>query len=209
MSAMATQTRERMIEATARLLHQRGYYGTSLNDILEASGAPRGSLYFHFPGGKDQLVLEATRRAVEQTTHEVAAILDSAESPARGVRAVVELTGQIMDESDYTFGCPVAPLILDSPADHPELAELCRRAFEEWVGMMQTTFVKAGIDEDRANSLALLVESSIEGLLLMARAYRNSKPMNAVATELERIVAEATPSSDTRAKAAAQPSAAQ
>ena len=55
---MATDTRTRMIEATALLLRRRGYHGTSLNDILSASGAPRGSLYFHFPGGKDQLVIE-------------------------------------------------------------------------------------------------------------------------------------------------------
>ncbi|TGW02048.1 TetR/AcrR family transcriptional regulator, partial [Mesorhizobium sp. M2D.F.Ca.ET.145.01.1.1] len=61
---MATDTRTRMIEATALLLRRRGYHGTSLNDILTASGAPRGSLYFHFPGGKDQLVIEVTRASV-------------------------------------------------------------------------------------------------------------------------------------------------
>lgn len=205
---MATQTRERMIEATARLLQQRGYYGTSLNDILEASGAPRGSLYFHFPGGKDQLVLEATRQAVEQTTHEVAAILDSAESPAQGVRAVVELTGRIMDDTDFTFGCPVAPLILDSPAEHPELAELCRQALEEWVGLLRDAFLTAGVDAERAHGLALLVESSIEGLLLMSRAYRESAPLDIVAAELERIVAAATPP-PAKADASQRPSAAQ
>ena len=58
---MATDTRTRMIEATALLIRQRGYHGTSLNDILSASGAPRGSLYFPFQGGKDQLVVEVTR----------------------------------------------------------------------------------------------------------------------------------------------------
>ena len=65
---MANDTRIRMIEATALLLRQRGYHGTSLNDILNASGAPRGSLYFHFPGGKDQLVIEVTRDSVEKVT---------------------------------------------------------------------------------------------------------------------------------------------
>ena len=65
---MAKDTSARMIEATARMLQHRGYHGTALSDILEASGAPRGSLYFHFPGGKDQLAIEATRAAVEETT---------------------------------------------------------------------------------------------------------------------------------------------
>jgi len=62
---MASETRTRMIETTARLLQHRGYHGTALSDILAASAAPRGSLYFHFPGGKDQLVIEATRAAAE------------------------------------------------------------------------------------------------------------------------------------------------
>ena len=63
---MAKDTSARMIEATARMLQHRGYHGTALSDILEASGAPRGSLYFHFPGGKDQLAIEATRAAVDR-----------------------------------------------------------------------------------------------------------------------------------------------
>lgn len=193
MNAMATQTRERIIEATAGLLQRRGYHGTSLNDILKASGAPRGSLYFHFPGGKDQLVLEATRRSIDQATQEIAAILDSSETPAQGVRTIIEVTGQLMDDSDFAFGCPIAPLILDSPAEHPELVELCRTTFEEWVALIRSHFVKAGIDENRAHDLALLVETAIEGLLLMTRALRTSEPHDRVAAELERIIAAATP----------------
>ena len=77
-----------MVEATARLLQLRGYYGTSLNDILEASGAPRGSLYFHFPGGKDQLVLEATRKTVDEVTE----LLVEAEQPRCTVAAHFDAT---------------------------------------------------------------------------------------------------------------------
>ena len=79
---MAQDTRTRMLEKTATLLQHRGYYGTSLSDILEASAAPRGSLYFHFPGGKDQLVLEATRAAAEAATTELDHLLQTAETPA-------------------------------------------------------------------------------------------------------------------------------
>ena len=141
---MAKDTRARMLDTTARLLQHRGYYGTSLNDILEASGAPRGSLYFHFPGGKDQLVLEATRAAVEEATQALRGTLATATTPGQGVRAFVEAAARIMRDTDYTFGCPVAPVILDATDGFPELAELCRRAFEEWVGLMESSFVAAG-----------------------------------------------------------------
>ena len=192
---MARDTRTRMLEATARLLQHRGYHGTSLSSILEASGAPRGSLYFHFPGGKDQLVVEATRIAVDETTRELREIFEATDNPARGVRAFVEAAARIMRETDYTFGCPVAPVILDATSDLAELAELCRQAFEEWVGLMQQSFVEAGIPKRRAYAVALLVESSVEGLLMIARAYRDVGPVLAVAAELEAAVEAALPAS--------------
>jgi TetR/AcrR family transcriptional regulator, lmrAB and yxaGH operons repressor len=186
-------TRARMLETTARLLQHRGYYGTSLSDILEESVAPRGSLYFHFPGGKDELVIEATRAAVEETTEWLRDTLSGARNPAQGVRAYLEAVAALLSQTDYTFGCPVAPVILDAHADLAELADLCRQAFEEWVGLLRDSFAEAGIPERRAHALALLISSSVEGLLLIARAYRDISPLMTVAAELEGIVEAALP----------------
>lgn len=190
---MAKDTRTRMVETTARLLQHRGYHGTSLADILAESGAPRGSLYFHFPGGKDELAIEATRVAVEQATSELRETLEYSPDPAKAVRAFVEGAAGLMRQTDYTFGCPVAPVILDATAGVKELEELCRQAFKQWVGMLCNAFAEAGIPESRAHALALLVESSLEGLLLIARAYRDCAPLMIVAAELEAVVAAAMP----------------
>jgi TetR/AcrR family transcriptional regulator, lmrAB and yxaGH operons repressor len=190
---MAKDTRSRMLETTARLLQHRGYHGTSLNDILVESGAPRGSLYFHFPGGKDQLVLEATRATVDATTNALKEALHGAETPARGIRSFFEAAAAEMTEADYTFGCPVAPVILDAAGGSEELAELCRKAFEEWIGLVGQALLSAGVQPERARSLALLVEASIEGLLLIARAYRDCTSIFLVAAELERLIESATP----------------
>jgi AcrR family transcriptional regulator len=190
---MARDTRARMLETTARLLQHRGYHGTVLSEILEEAGAPRGSLYFHFPGGKDQLVIEATRAAVAEGTRQLRETLANAKSPERGVRAFLEATARILRETDYTYGCPVAPVILDATGGLPELAEICRRAFEEWIGLLQGSFVEAGIPKRRALALALLVESSLEGLLLIGRAYRDAGPVMKVAAELETVVKAALP----------------
>jgi TetR/AcrR family transcriptional repressor of lmrAB and yxaGH operons len=204
---MAKDTRARMLETTARLLQHRGYHGTALSDILAESSAPRGSLYFHFPGGKDQIVIEATAAAVAKATAVMRETFANAKNPAEGVRAYLELAAKVMPETDYTFGCPVAPVILDANAGLTELAELCRRAFEEWVDLLQTSFVKAGVPSRRASALALLVISSIEGAMLLARAYRNSGPLMTAAAELEMIVAEALPRghSNGSGKAGARP----
>jgi TetR/AcrR family transcriptional regulator, lmrAB and yxaGH operons repressor len=191
---MGSNTRKRMLEATATLVQQRGYHGTSLNDVLEASRAPRGSLYFHFPGGKDQLVIEAVRTAVDEVTRELRDTLAAAKDPAAGVRAFLEGTAQLLEESDYAFGCPVAGVVLDATPTGRALAELCRDALDEWMALLRDAFVAAGVAEARASGLALLVESVVEGVLLIARARRDADAVRAVAVELETTVAAALPS---------------
>jgi TetR/AcrR family transcriptional repressor of lmrAB and yxaGH operons len=185
---MANDTRTRMLEATALLLRQRGYHGTSLNDILSASGAPRGSLYFHFPGGKDQLVVEVTRDSVEKVTQWLGEALAAERNPAVAVHHIYQSIARMLEDNQFTLGCPVAPVVLDSPADMPELAELCRSAFAQWIGLLQAAFVGAGVPERRAYALALLVESSLEGLMVIARATRDRAPVLAVADEVAPLI---------------------
>jgi len=185
---MATDTRSRMLEATARLLRQRGYHGTSLNDILAASAAPRGSLYFHFPGGKDQLVIEVTRASVERITESLREKLSAEKRPALAVRRILEAIAAMLEETDFALGCPVAPVVLDATTDVPELVDLCRHAFEQWIGLLRATFADAGIPDERAHALAVLVESSFEGLLVIARACRDTAPIVAASRELEMLL---------------------
>ena len=190
---MAADTRTRMLDTTAKLLQQRGYHGTSLNDILGESGAPRGSLYFHFPGGKDQLVIEASRAAVDKVTKHRRDVLAAAATPAAAVRAFADGIVLLLEETDYQLGCPIAPIVLDGTSEVTDLSELCRQTFEEWIGLLRDAFAKAGIAKQRAEALALLTQSSFEGALLIARAYRDSSPVLTVAGEVEAMVAAATP----------------
>ncbi|TPN54407.1 TetR/AcrR family transcriptional regulator [Mesorhizobium sp. B1-1-9] len=185
---MANDTRARILETTGLLLRQRGYHGTSLNDILSASGAPRGSLYFHFPGGKDQLVIEVTRDSVADVTERLGAALATERDPAVAVHHIYESVGHMLEENEFSLGCPIAPVVLDSPSDVPELAELCRSAFEQWIGLLRDAFVRAGVPERRAHALALLVESSLEGLMVIARATRDRAPLQAVADEVAALI---------------------
>ncbi|RWD89402.1 TetR/AcrR family transcriptional regulator [Mesorhizobium sp.] len=185
---MATDTRTRMIEATALLIRRRGYHGTSLNDILSASGAPRGSLYFHFPGGKDQLVIEVTRDSVAKVTERLAADLAAEGDPAVAVRRIYQSVARMLEENEFSLGCPVAPVVLDAPNDVPDLVEICRSAFEQWIGLLRQAFVRAGVAERRAQALALLVESSLEGLMVIARATRDRSALAVVADEVVALV---------------------
>ncbi|BCG89131.1 TetR family transcriptional regulator [Mesorhizobium sp. 113-3-9] len=185
---MANDTRTRILDTTALLLRKRGYHGTSLNDILSASGAPRGSLYFHFPGGKDQLVIEVTRDSVAKVTERLGEALAAERDPAVAVHHIYQSVARMLEDNQFSLGCPIAPVVLDSPTDVPELADLCRSAFEQWIGLLREAFVRAGVPERRAHALALLVESSLEGLMVIARATRDRAPLHAVADEVAALI---------------------
>jgi TetR/AcrR family transcriptional repressor of lmrAB and yxaGH operons len=184
---MALDTRERMIETTAGLVHRRGFHGTSLNEILLESGAPRGSLYYHFPGGKEELVLEAARQGVAIVTQLLKEVLTGSPDPAEGVRAFVEAAAHELRDSGYVFGCPVAPIVLDSP-ESSALAEICREALEEWQQVLVEGLGSGGIERARAESLATMIVCGLEGGLILARARRDIAPLDAVAEELASMV---------------------
>jgi TetR/AcrR family transcriptional regulator, lmrAB and yxaGH operons repressor len=180
-------TREHMIETTAGLVHRLGFHGTSLNEVLTESGAPRGSLYYHFPGGKEQLVLETTRRGVATVTQLLKESLTGSSDPADGVHAFVDAAAHVLRDSGYVFGCPVAPIVLDSP-ESPALAEVCQEAFEEWQQVLVEGLGSAGIERGRTESLATTIVCALEGGLILARARRDTAPLDAVAEELASMV---------------------
>ncbi len=186
---MVKDTRTRMIDATATLIQARGYRGTSLSDVLAASGAPRGSLYFHFPGGKEDLVLEAVRAGVEIATEELRVALDTAEHPADGVRAFFRAAAREMVASDFRFGCPVAPVVLDEPELDTELDALCRDAFAEWAEAYRNAMRKRGVDAQRARRTARTVLAALEGALLLARSERDTAPLDEIGEEMADLVA--------------------
>lgn len=191
-STPPTPTRERMLDATAALLHRHGFHGASLNRILAESGAPRGSLYHHFPGGKEQLVLEATRRGVEQVTRALEEIMTTGD-PVASVRAFITAAAEELRLSGYVFGCPIAPIVLDLSGKPSPLAEVCREAVADWQRILREGLAAAGVATDRAASLAVTVVAAVEGALILARAERDTAPLDNIAQELAALIESALP----------------
>src|ERR1700729_373132 len=103
---LAGETKQRMIELTAVLLARKGLQRTSFSEVLEASGAPRGSLYHHFPGGKDELVLLALEAA---GGFALAKLDQAAGRPAVEVaRSFVEIWRAMLERTDFGAGCAIA-----------------------------------------------------------------------------------------------------
>lgn len=185
---MANTTRTRMLDTAEELLQDRGYHGLALAELLERSNAPRGSLYFHFPDGKDQLVAAATRDGVDRVTESLRDNLAGGRSPGRAIRTLLETSATALAESNFRFGSPTSPLVLDGLDAGSEILSVTRAAYETWIGLFEAALVAAGVPARRAHPLALLVEASFEGLLIISRAQRDTAPLLTGARELEAII---------------------
>src|ERR1700751_6171594 len=108
-----TDSRSRMLQAAPDLFRQRCYHGTAFSDVIGASGAPRGSTYFHFPGGKQQLAREAIALAGDEIEKLVAQAADRADGPGSLVRALGDMVAAPLESSDYRSGCASATMVLE------------------------------------------------------------------------------------------------
>jgi len=186
------QTKQRMIGVTAELLRKKGYFATGLNEIIAHSKAPKGSLYFHFPGGKDELATLALRHIGDAwRDHMVGALAGVAPDPARDITLVCGLLAAELERSGFANGCPLATVTLETAADHEALRALSAEHFHGLEDMIAARLTAGGLAAGKAATLATLVLSSLEGALILARAYHDTAPLHRVAAALGQAVAAA------------------
>ena len=181
-----SDVRARMVQAAATLIGARGVSGTSFTDVIEASGAPRGSIYHYFVDGKRQLVAEA----IELTSEQVQAHQRGcdATTPSGVIEHFVDLWRQIVTSSGAHAGCPLAALASDPYADEPLLAAAVERGFEAWTALLTDQLGSAGMSGSDAVAVATTTVAAMEGALILCRARGNVAPLDAIATQLHQLV---------------------
>jgi TetR/AcrR family transcriptional repressor of lmrAB and yxaGH operons len=177
-------SRDAFIDATGRLLRRQGYAGTGLNEIVARSGAPKGSLYFHFPGGKEELAVAAMERAGEQLRDAIAAILSASDELGEALGGLVDALAAGLERSGYRDGCPIATVALETAGESDGMRMSAAAAFDSWLQPLEERLRRAGLAAPAARRRALLVLSAIEGALILARATRDLAPLEAVREEL-------------------------
>jgi TetR/AcrR family transcriptional repressor of lmrAB and yxaGH operons len=180
----AKPSRQAFIGATAELLQRQGFNATGLNEIVARSGAPKGSLYFHFPGGKEELAVAAMAQAGENLRQAIEAILTSSEDLAETLGRLVDTLAAGLQRSGYELGCPIATVALEAAASSEAVRTTADAAFGSWLDVLQRRLLEAGLNAADAERRALLVLAALEGALILARARRDTGPLAAVRDEL-------------------------
>ena len=188
-------TRDRLVHATAELLLRQGYAGTGLKAVTDAGHAPIGSLYHHFPGGKEELVAEALRVAGAGYAAIVGAVLADAPDLATGIRQSFPSAAAMLEATGYADACPVATVALEVASSNDHLRQVTHEVFESWVAWLTGSLVGEGLGEPRARELALLYVGALEGGFLLCRAARSPEAMlaigRAVADQVDAAIAAA------------------
>ena len=173
----AADSKEKTLAAAVRLFRQQGFHGTALQDILSAGGAPRGSLYFHFPGGKEEIGEAALRLAGETVRARIALAAQASASAEMFLTRLARGMAADLESSGFNDGCPIATTALETSAQSEPLCDATRAAFQSWEREIARALERFGISSDNAEGMATVVLSQLEGALLLARTYQDPKPL--------------------------------
>lgn len=177
---MASDVRNRMIEGAMVLLANRGLQATSLSEVLAATGAPRGSLYHHFPEGKDQLVAAA----IDLAGGVLIDFMDrcAGSSAEAVVQHFLVIWRTVLTRSECESGCAV--LAVTVATDSTELLAHATAVFRAWRERLVYLLKLGGLPADSARRFALVLIASTEGAVVLSRADQSLEPFEAVAQQL-------------------------
>lgn len=188
MAKRSQSSRERFVTMAAKLFSRHGYAAVGLNRIIDKSGAPKGSLYHHFPEGKEQLAAEAVAWAAEQFAITLQDEIAEAPSAAVAIRRAAERVAGWLEKSAFRDGSPLTIVAVETGPFSPQLREACQRGYAQWGAILAQALRVEGRSDTRAEDRALLVLAALEGAMILCRAQHSAEPLRRIGAQLEEIL---------------------
>jgi len=177
---MVKNSKEQMIEGAIKLLATKGLQATSFSEVLALTGAPRGSIYHHFPNGKNELIAAALDLTSQRTLQRIEA--KRGESARAITEFFLELWRKLLVHSQFQAGCSVLAVAIATDSD--ELRQKAAAIFDAWQKKLTELYIAAGVDPEIAADFSLELISASEGAVVLARAQKSLAPFEAVAKRL-------------------------
>jgi AcrR family transcriptional regulator len=171
--------RDRIVRSAVELVRERGVHGVGLRQIVAHADGPRGSLQRYFPGGKRQLITEALNLAAAEVLDDTESGLIEAADLAGAIDAIFAPWRQVLVDSNFTLGCPVAATVVDASGDDQLLQE-ARALLAQMQDSVRDTLVRFGVPKSTADDDASVLLASLEGALILSRANQSTQPLDTV-----------------------------
>ena len=188
----AERTRQFIIEKTAPVFNQKGYAGTSMSDLTEATGLTKGAIYGNFEN-KDQVALAAFEYNMELVYRGIRMVLETRSTPLEKLQAFPDFYRSSYPREIFKSGCPIANTAPEADDTHPSLRKAVNEAIEKWDSGIQK-LVKRGIEageiKDSVNpaSVASLMMSLIEGGILLSKSTGNSRYLKRALDQTDQLL---------------------
>ena len=169
-------TRDRILEAAAELYRRQGMPATGIKQISAAAEAPYGSIYHHFPGGKEAISVEVIRREGLRYGAFVGAQLETTD-PLTGIPTLFENAGKLLESQDYSEACSIETIALEVASTKERLRLESAEVFESWLTGLATWFGQLEITEPERRRLALITLTALEGAFVLCRTLRSIEPI--------------------------------
>lgn len=180
-----SDARSRILLTMARLIEKQGYHATGLNEIIRESDTPKGSLYYYFPGGKEQIGAEAILEAGKIISGRLRSELERKEQPAEAVHNFLMHMAENVEASQFGAGSPLTTATIETAVTCEAINQACREALDMIQTAFKEKFSAGGFSEIQAAELALYVTTVVEGGILMSRTYHHAEPLRLAAKHLK------------------------
>ncbi|MGX1433693.1 TetR/AcrR family transcriptional regulator, lmrAB and yxaGH operons repressor [Cytobacillus horneckiae] len=188
MMSSKNDSRENILSAATRLFHIQGYHATGLNQILKESGAPKGSLYYHFPNGKEQLAIEAVNmmaRLIEGELREHFSLFDD---PVQCIQYHIQFIAKKFDDIENLKSLPVGLMAAETSLFSEPLRTACLSAFEGWEKLYCDKLIQQGYEDTFAKEISTVINSMIEGAITRSLANKNGAPLYLAAESIQLLL---------------------
>ncbi|MDT8718005.1 TetR/AcrR family transcriptional regulator [Clostridium sp. 19966] len=180
----STDSKEKILEAASRLFQVKGYNATGLNEILKESNAPKGSLYYYFPNGKEELALEAIKLASSTIRNRLKNTLNSNSDPKKAVECLIDNIIEDLKEDGRPKDISISLIALETYLTSETLREACKEAFSALDAMYSQKLIKSGIKEGIAKELGIFIQVMIEGAITVSVTQKNPEALLSVKKQI-------------------------
>lgn len=180
--------KQSIIDAAVRLFRQKGYAATGLNDLVEASRSPKGSIYHYFPDGKPSIAVAALEEAGRRVVETLEQIAARTSSTGTLLREHAALLSEWMEKSDFQDGCPITTVLLEMAPENRAITDAGRHSFAARQNVLRAKLLEDGFESTDADALALVCTNALQGSLVMARIECSRAPIEQTAERLASLL---------------------
>lgn len=179
-----SSAREKILKTASELMEKQGYHGTGLKEIIQTSGAPKGSLYYYFPDGKEQLASEAILQAGKTVSDRFRERTAAEPNAAQAIRGFLYMVAQRMEETNFYTGSTMTMIAMETVVESKRINQACQQGYMMLIEAFRDKLLSGGMDATRAGNMAEMIIAAVEGGIILSRTYQDANHLRRIADHI-------------------------